>query len=74
MRRSFATRCFEYGVPPKVVQKYLGHANIQTTMDIYTKVFDDVDPQMIEKISGQMVKGGQQVVQPIGKRRGYAVS
>ena len=62
MRRSFATRCFEAGVPPKVVQKYLGHTNIQTTMDIYTKVFDDVDPQMVEKISWQVVKGGQKVV------------
>ena len=62
MRRSFATRCFEAGVPPKVVQKYLGHTNIQTTMDIYTKVFDDIDPQMVEKISWQVVKGGQKVV------------
>ena len=65
MRRSFATRCFEAGVPPKVVQKYLGHTNIQTTMDIYTKVFDDVGPKMVEKISWQVVKGGQKVVRSL---------
>jgi len=37
-RHSFATRCFEAGVKPKTVQKYLGHASLQMTMDLYTHV------------------------------------
>ena len=31
-RHTFATRCFEAGVQPKVVQSYLGHATLQMTM------------------------------------------
>ena len=36
-RHTFATRCFEAGIPPKTVQSYLGHTNIHMTMDIYTE-------------------------------------
>lgn len=37
-RHTFATRCFEAGIQPKTVQKYLGHATLQMTMDLYTSV------------------------------------
>lgn len=37
-RHTFATRCFEAGIPPKTVQAYLGHASLQMTMDLYTSV------------------------------------
>lgn len=37
-RHTFATRCFEAGIQPKTVQQYLGHANLQMTMDLYTHV------------------------------------
>ena len=40
-RHTFATRCFEAGIPPKVVQKYLGHATLQMTMDLYTHVTEE---------------------------------
>lgn len=36
LRHSFATLCFEAGLPDKVVQHMIGHANISTTKDIYT--------------------------------------
>ena len=39
-RHTFATRCFEAGIPPKTVQSYLGHASLQMTMDLYTSVLD----------------------------------
>lgn len=39
-RHTFATRCFEAGIQPKVVQSYLGHASIQMTMDLYTSVLE----------------------------------
>lgn len=41
-RHTFATRCLEAGIPPKVVQHWLGHASIQMTLDLYTHVSTDL--------------------------------
>lgn len=35
LRHTFATRCIEYGIRPKVLQQILGHASLKTTMDRY---------------------------------------
>lgn len=48
-RHSFATRCFEAGIKPKTVQKYLGHATLQMTMDLYTHV-------LVEHSQEEMIK------------------
>jgi len=53
-RHTFATRCFEKGISPKVVQKYLGHATLQMTMDLYTHVSDDLATNEIEKLNFEM--------------------
>ena len=49
-RHTFATRCFESGIEPKVVQSYLGHASLKMTMDLYTHVTQDKSSADIEKI------------------------
>lgn len=41
LRHTYATRAIERGVPPKVLQKLLGHASMKTTMDRYVHVTDD---------------------------------
>ena len=41
LRHTFATRCIERGVQPKVLQKILGHAQLSTTMDLYVHVTDE---------------------------------
>lgn len=41
LRHTFATRAIEQGVSPKVLQKFLGHEKITTTMDTYVHVTDD---------------------------------
>ena len=51
LRHTFATMCLEKGISPKIVQEYLGHSDIQTTMNIYTHVSDDLMRSEINKIS-----------------------
>lgn len=52
MRHTFATRALERGIPPKVVQEYLGHTKIDTTLDIYTHVLPETKKEEIKKIAG----------------------
>ncbi|MDD6036227.1 MAG: tyrosine-type recombinase/integrase [Lachnospiraceae bacterium] len=49
-RHTFATRCLEAGVAPKVVQAILGHASLKMTMDLYTHVTEDKAIADIERI------------------------
>lgn len=51
LRHTFATRCFEAGIEPKVIQSYLGHSNLQTTLNIYTHVDIEMMSRSIEKLS-----------------------
>lgn len=49
-RHTFATRCFEAGIKPKTVQKYLGHATLQMTMDLYTSVLQEHMSSEMDKL------------------------
>lgn len=41
LRHSFATRCIEAGMKPKVLQRILGHATLSMTMDLYVSVTEE---------------------------------
>lgn len=51
LRHTFATRCFEVGLPPKTVQEYLGHSSLEMTMDIYTHVSEEKKRKDMEKLN-----------------------
>lgn len=51
LRHTFATRAFESGIPPKVVQQILGHSSLEMTMDLYTHVTEDVQSREIQKLT-----------------------
>lgn len=55
LRHTFATRCFEAGIQPKTVQKYLGHATLQMTMDLYTHVLKEQEVDEMKKLEHSLV-------------------
>ncbi|MEI2713636.1 MAG: tyrosine-type recombinase/integrase [Nocardioides sp.] len=54
LRHTFASLRAMEGVPPHVLKDWMGHTSIKTTMDVYTKVYQD-DPNMdaiVERLYG----------------------
>jgi len=51
LRHTFATRCIENGISPVVLQKILGHKDIQVTLNTYTSVFDEFKLNEFEKMN-----------------------
>ena len=54
LRHTYATRAIERGVPPKALQRLLGHASIKTTMDRYVHVTDDLLQEAVELFSAKV--------------------
>ena len=55
LRHTYATRAIEAGVQPKVLQRLLGHASIQTTMDCYVHVTTDSMERAIQQFENNRV-------------------
>lgn len=51
LRHGFATMCFEAGLTEKEAQELLGHADIKTTMDIYTHIRKEYISQSVSKLN-----------------------
>lgn len=51
-RHCFATMLFEAGVPPQEAQALLRHAQIATTMDIYTDIRENKRQEIFNKVMG----------------------
>ncbi len=51
LRHTFATRALEEGIPAKTVSEILGHANVSTTLDLYSHVLLDTKRNAIERMS-----------------------
>ena len=51
LRHTYATRCIEAGISPVVLQRLLGHKDIETTLNTYTSVFNSFKTEEIEKVN-----------------------
>jgi integrase len=51
-RRTYSSWSHDTGVPAKVVAQLMGHANIDTTLNVYTQVLDGALRDAVEKIGG----------------------
>lgn len=54
LRHTFCTRFCENETNIKVIQAVMGHANIETTMDIYAEVTDLKKKEAIENLSQKL--------------------
>ena len=58
LRHTYATRCIESGMPPKVLQHLMGHSDIKVTLDTYADVFDNFQSVSVEKADSYLNQVG----------------
>lgn len=54
LRHTFATRCIEAGMKPKILQKILGHSKIEITMNLYVHATDDEKEKEMRSIENNL--------------------
>lgn len=58
LRHTFATLLIAQGENPKFIQRQMGHASIQTTLDRYGHLFNEQSSSSGSKLDGQVFGGG----------------
>ena len=54
-RRTFSTWSHEKGVPGKVIAQLMGHANVKTTLNVYTQILDGSVRAAAEKVGSELI-------------------
>lgn len=72
-RHTFASMAVYRGVNPVQVQHWLGHANVQTTLAVYTHLVPDSEPAAIERMNEPVllraITGGRAQLPPARQSR-----
>jgi len=53
-RRTYSSWSHDRGVPGKVVAQLMGHANVDTTLNVYTQVLDRSLREAVDKVGGEL--------------------
>ena len=53
-RRTYSSWSHDRGVPGKVVAQLMGHANVDTTLNVYTQVLDGSLREAVDKVGGEL--------------------
>ena len=53
-RRTYSSWSHDKGVPGKVIAQLMGHANMDTTLNVYTQVLDGALRSAVEKIGTEL--------------------
>lgn len=54
LRHTFATRCVEAGMQPKILQVIMGHSSINVTMNIYVHIMEETKTREVKKIESML--------------------
>jgi integrase len=54
LRRTCSSWSQDKGVPGKVVAQLMGHANVDTMLNVYTQVLDGAVREAVEKVGGEL--------------------
>lgn len=53
LRHTFATRCAEAGISAKQVQFWMGHSDVETTLNYYTHISEDLEKANVQAKNNQ---------------------
>ena len=53
-RRTYSSWSHDRGVPGKVVAQLMGHANVDTTLNVYTQVLDGSLREAVDMVDGEL--------------------
>lgn len=61
LRHTYITRCAESGINPSVLKRLVGHKDIETTLGIYTTVYDNFTKSEMNKIQSYYKRNKLQI-------------
>ncbi len=58
-RRTYSSWAHQKGVPPKVLAAIMGHAKVDTTLNVYTQVLDGAAREAADRVGSELARIGQ---------------